>query len=99
MLLRIALAAGLACVSTASLAQTYVQGYMKRDGTYVQGHTRSAPNATRSDNYGSAPRSQNSFGSSYSSPYSRDKDRDGISNQYDNDDDNDGKSDDYDSNP
>ncbi|MCI1272840.1 MAG: hypothetical protein LKG27_00190 [Clostridiaceae bacterium] len=29
----------------------YVNGYMRRDGTYVQGYNRSTPNETRLDNY------------------------------------------------
>jgi len=34
-------------------AGTYVNGYTKRDGTYVQGHYRSSPNSKRYDNYSS----------------------------------------------
>ena len=30
---------------------TYVKGYVKKDGTYVQPHFRSAPNDTKFDNY------------------------------------------------
>ena len=29
----------------------YVNGYYRRDGTYVQPHYRTAPNRTRNDNY------------------------------------------------
>jgi hypothetical protein len=29
----------------------YVNGYYRNDGTYVQGHYRTAPNSTRTDNY------------------------------------------------
>lgn len=32
-------------------AQTYVNGYYKKDGTYVQGHYRSDRNDTNHDNY------------------------------------------------
>lgn len=32
-------------------AQTYVRGYTKKDGTYVEPHYRSSPNGTKSDNY------------------------------------------------
>jgi hypothetical protein len=32
-------------------AQTYVQPHVRKDGTYVEGHMRSAPNNTRQDNY------------------------------------------------
>jgi len=33
-------------------AQVHVDGYSRRDGTYVQPHYRSAPNGSLSDNYG-----------------------------------------------
>ena len=33
------------------LAQTYVKGYTRSDGTYVKGHYRSSPNSTQRDNY------------------------------------------------
>jgi len=71
----------------------YVQGYMKKDGTYVQGHMRSAPNASRYDNYGSQ-----SMGGSQRDEFSRgggatnkrngaygmyDNDRDGYYNRFD----------------
>jgi hypothetical protein len=32
-------------------AQTYVQGYIKQDGTYVAPHYSSSPNGTNRDNY------------------------------------------------
>lgn len=70
-----------------------VDGYYRRDGSYVQPYTRSAPDSSRANNYGSAP-SNSGWGSGYSSPYTRDTDRDGISNQYDYDDDNYGVGDD-----
>lgn len=31
---------------------TYVNGYTRSNGTYVQGHYRSAPDNTRDNNYG-----------------------------------------------
>jgi len=34
-----------------SFADTWVNGYTKKNGTYVQGHYRSSPNSTRNDNY------------------------------------------------
>jgi len=34
-----------------SLADTYVNGYHRKDGTYVQPHYRSSPNSTKLDNY------------------------------------------------
>lgn len=49
MLVVVALALTTATGSTQ--AQTYVQGYTRADGTYVQGHYRSAPNNSRLDNY------------------------------------------------
>ena len=33
-------------------AQTYVKPYTKRDGTYVEGHVRTAPDNTNTNNYG-----------------------------------------------
>jgi hypothetical protein len=36
---------------TISTASVYVDGYTKADGTYVEGHYRSSPNDTVSDNY------------------------------------------------
>lgn len=34
-----------------AFANTYVRGYTKKNGTYVQPHYRSSPNSTRSDNW------------------------------------------------
>jgi len=39
--------------STAALADEYVRGYSRSDGTYVQPHYRSSPNQYKSDNYSS----------------------------------------------
>ena len=33
----------------------YVNGYTRRDGTYVQGHYRTNPNSTNTDNYSTKP--------------------------------------------
>lgn len=43
----------LALISIAGVAsaQTYVSPHVRSDGTFVQGHVRSAPNSTRTDNY------------------------------------------------
>ena len=42
-----------ACAIMASAnAQTYVKPHVRKDGTYVEGHVRSAPNNTNLDNYG-----------------------------------------------
>jgi hypothetical protein len=38
-------------VSAGAVAQTYVQPYTDKNGTYHQGHYRSAPNNTDLDNY------------------------------------------------
>lgn len=38
---------------TAKAQDTYVEGYYKNDGTYVQPHYRSAPNNNPYDNYSS----------------------------------------------
>ncbi len=39
--------------SSAAFADTYVKGYTKSNGTYVEGHYRSDANSQRSDNYSS----------------------------------------------
>ena len=70
----------------------WVNGYYRKDGTYVSGHYRSNPNSTKSDNYGPSKSKED-----YYNPYGRDNDNDGIPNIYDYDDDNDGVWDDYDS--
>jgi len=71
-------------------AQVQVDGYMRRDGTYVQPYVRSAPDDQKWNNYGSGN------GNGMSSPYSRDSDSDGIPNFQDRDDDNDGTQDNQD---
>lgn len=42
-----------AVLSVSAFAQNHVNGYMRRDGTYVQGHYRSSPDASRLNNYSS----------------------------------------------
>jgi hypothetical protein len=37
--------------ATLLFADTYVKGYTRKDGTYVQPHYRSNPNSTVTDNY------------------------------------------------
>ena len=37
--------------STAAIADEYVQGYTRANGTYVQGYYRTSPNGTTLDNY------------------------------------------------
>lgn len=41
----------LAAFAAQTMAQTYVSPHIRSDGTYVQGHVRSAPNGTTSDNF------------------------------------------------
>lgn len=40
-----------AATSAPALADQYVNGYVRQDGTYVAPHMRSSPNSTQSDNY------------------------------------------------
>lgn len=46
-----ALLIAVALTSALAFADTYVPGYMKKDGTYVQGHYKSQANSTKFDNY------------------------------------------------
>ena len=41
----------LLAISGSAMADQYVHGYTKSNGTYVEPHYRSSPNSTRSDNY------------------------------------------------
>ena len=38
-------------VTTSTLAGTYVKGYVKKDGTYVEPHYRSSPDSSKFNNY------------------------------------------------
>jgi hypothetical protein len=77
----------------AAVAQTYVPGHTRNDGTYVQGHMRAAPDANRYNNQGSQTnggRQRDEFSSgtgatNKSNPgYGwRDNDKDGVANAYD----------------
>lgn len=78
--------------SIGSLADTYVKGYTRRDGTYVRPHIRASPDSFKWNNYGPSKRD-----SELMNPKLRDYDRDGIANYLDHDDDNDAISDDRDS--
>lgn len=42
-----------ALTASAVFADTFVRGYTRKDGTYVQPHYRSSPNSQRWDNYSS----------------------------------------------
>lgn len=39
----------------AAAQSVYVRPHVRSDGTYVQGHMRTAPNSTRTDNWSSSP--------------------------------------------
>lgn len=41
-------------ISTTTFADTYVKGYTRSNGTYVQPHYRSDSNGTKSDNWSSS---------------------------------------------
>lgn len=51
----ILIAASLSLSATAVARDTYVRPHVRSDGTYVQGHYRSSPNSTPSDNYSTSP--------------------------------------------
>lgn len=38
-------------LTSTALSAVYVKGYTKKNGTYVRGHHRTAPNNTVNDNY------------------------------------------------
>jgi len=62
----------LALTAASSFAQTHVDGYIKRDGTYVAPHVRSNPNSTKIDNYSSQGNSNPYTGQSGSvNPYAQ----------------------------
>lgn len=82
-------------MSGMALADQYVRGYTKSNGTYVQGYTRSSGDAYRYNNYGSqsnggSQRDEYSSGNgatnrSNSSWGSYDNDNDGTLNSFDSD--------------
>jgi hypothetical protein len=45
----------LGCFANEAYAQTHVQGYTRKDGTYVQPHMRSAPDRSYNNNYSTSP--------------------------------------------
>jgi len=84
------LVAGL--MAGAAFADSYVDGYTRKDGTYVQGHTKSSPDQYRNNNLGSESRGGNrrdEYSSSGATNKSNsgyglyDNDRDGVGNSYD----------------
>jgi hypothetical protein len=83
-----------AAMPVVASAQVYVQGYTKRDGTYVAPHYRSSPDGNSHNNYSTrgnvnpytgqegtkSPHSSSSSSSgSYSNPYSSSTTRSGAS--------------------
>jgi len=44
-----------ALLSFSAYADNYVQGYVRSDGTYVQGHYRSSQDNTNTNNYSTHP--------------------------------------------
>ena len=81
----------LAILATAQIgeaADVSVNGYYRKDGTYVAPHVRSSPDSDRGNNYGS---SENSY--QRTNPTTRDADHDGVPNYRDRDDNNNGISD------
>jgi hypothetical protein len=88
-------AAALLVTASPALAQdVHVDGYYRRDGTYVRPHVRSAPDGIRSNNYGPS-----TTDSQLMNPRQRDYNQDGVPNYLDSDDDSDGRGDNWDSNP
>ncbi len=79
----IAILAMTAFGAIAEAREVHVDGYTRRDGTYVRPHVRSAPDSSRENNYGPSQY----YGQP---PGQRDHDGDGLANRYDKDDDNDG---------
>ena len=49
--MKLLIAVLLMALSITALADTYVKGYTKQNGTYVEPHYRSSPNSTTLDNY------------------------------------------------
>lgn len=91
--MKIIITAILLSMPVVAMADQSVRGYTRSDGTYVQGYTRSSPDAYRSNNYGSQSRGGNrrdeystdsATNKSNTGGYGwRDNDRDGIPNAYD----------------
>jgi hypothetical protein len=77
--------------SLAYADDVYVNGYYRKDGTYVRPHIRSAPDSSLSNNYGPS-----TTDSQLLNPITRDYDKDGTANYLDSDDDNDGAADESD---
>jgi hypothetical protein len=74
------LAAMLLMTAAIATAQVHVNGYTKKDGTYVAPHQRTAPNTTTLDNYSTKgnvnpytgqPGTKNPAPEDYQAPYTR----------------------------
>lgn len=53
---RVILILAVAAMATPAFGQSvYVRPHVRSNGTFVQGHARTAPNSTRLDNYSTAP--------------------------------------------
>jgi hypothetical protein len=66
------LAIALTLLSTSAFADSYVNGYTRKDGTQVQGHYRSSPNNTVTDNYSYKGNSNPYTGSTGNNKYQHD---------------------------
>lgn len=71
-------AAAIAIISAPASADQYVHGYVKKDGTYVQGYYRTDPNNTRNDNYST----QGNVNPYTGQPGTKPRDEDTYSNPY-----------------
>jgi len=71
----IILIAALLAFASIAAADEYVNGYVRKDGTYVQPHYRSSPNSSKWDNYSSKGNTnpytgeKGSQSNEYSNPY------------------------------
>lgn len=88
---RIIMAIVIVLVTASMSFAGWVNGYYRKDGTYVRGHYRSNPDGYKWNNYGPSRNESDRY-----NPYGRDYDNDGSPNYLDRDDDNDGYMDDYD---
>ena len=82
----------IACASATAQADTFVNGYVRKDGSYVAPHMRSSPDSNRYNNHGSqtfggSQRDEFSSAPAYNRSNSNygigDNDNDGISNSFD----------------
>jgi hypothetical protein len=63
-MLRFILLAFVCLTSLTTFADEYVNGYFRKDGTYVDGYMKSSPNSTNRDNYSTQGNSNPYTGSS-----------------------------------